>query len=308
MRRQPGARLSVSELAAAALASAVFLAGASPAFALRVVAATNDLGALARAVGGPEIELDVVARADRDPHALEVRPSTLRKTAKADMYLEVGFDLDAWSAHIVRGSRNRDLIVVPCSEVIEPAEVPTGPVDASQGDVHPQGNPHYWLDPQNAVRVAEHLAAVFADADPDHAADYLRRAAEFAASVEERLPAWRAALEGRRFVEYHRTWVYFAERFGMTIAGEVEPFPGIPPGARHLALLAETIRRDSVPVVVRQVYHPDSPLDFLHRETGVRVEVLPASCAEPTPAAYLELIEHAVRILGGHGPPGEDGP
>jgi zinc/manganese transport system substrate-binding protein len=265
---------------------------------LRVVAATNDIGAIAKAVGGDHVEIDVVARPDRDPHAFEVRPSTLRAAARADAYLEVGLSLDLWSADVVRGSRNRKLVVIDCSQAIEPRDVPVGKVDASMGDIHPDGNPHYWLNPRNGAAVARFLAGRFAAIDSEHAADYDGGAQRFAAAINERWAVWESRLADRSFVEHHRTWVYLAAVFGMEIVGRVEPQPGIPPSARHLADLSELIRERSVPVVVRDAYHSEVALEFLARETGVRTAVLPSSCNEPDPAAYLAMFDRAAAVLG----------
>jgi ABC-type Zn uptake system ZnuABC Zn-binding protein ZnuA len=284
--------------AAFALAVAAMLVAPAQAEPLRVLAATNDLAALAAAVGGEHVQVDVVARSDRDPHALEVRPDTMRKAARADLYLAVGMSLDLWSADIVRGSRNRNLVVVDCSVAIEPLEVPVGPVDASMGDVHPEGNPHYWLDPLNGAALARFLAERFSARDAAHAADYAAAAARLAAEIEAKLPAWRERLEGRAFVEYHRTWAYLAGRFGMRIAGRVEPLPGIPPSARHLAELAATIRAERVPVVIRDPYHPDSADGFLAREAGVHTIVLPSSCDGPLPSDYLAHFDRIADTLG----------
>lgn len=269
---------------------------------LRVVAATTDLGAIAEAVGGDRVHIDVVARPDRNPHAVQVRPSAMRDAARADVYLEVGLSLDLWSRGIVSGSRNRDLVVVDCSSVIRPLDVPTGAVSKRMGDVHPEGNPHYWVDPLNAVAVAEMLAERFATLDGAGAEAYRQGARAFAERVEARLDGWRAALANVTLVEYHTSWRYLAERFGVRIAGSVEPLPGIPPSARHLAELTETIEREGVSVVVREPYHPSDPVELLTRETGVRGIVLASSCPEPTADSYLDHMEEVVRRLGG-GPP-----
>jgi len=283
---------------ASLLAAILFAASSTPAASLRVVAATNDLGAIARAVGGDAIELDVVARPDRDPHSLPVLPSTMRATARADMYLEIGLSLDLWSREIIRGSRNRKLTVVDCSRVITPLEVPVGRVDASQGDVHPEGNPHYWLDPANAVLVAELLAREFAAIDAERATDYEARMTAFRAEIGRRLPEWSERLRGRRFVEFHRSWVYLAARFEMEIAGRVEPLPGIPPSAHHLADLASMIRETNVPIAIRDAYHDPSAMEFLARETGVSTAVLPTSCGEPTPESFLAHFDEIAAVLG----------
>jgi zinc/manganese transport system substrate-binding protein len=281
--------------------TAALFATAGPAHAVRIVAATNDLGAIARAVTGPGADIDVVARSDRDPHTFEVTPGVMRLTAKADFYLQAGLSLDLWSADVIRGSRNKDLVVIDCATAIQPIEVPVGRVDASQGDVHPEGNPHYWLDPLNGAKVARLLADQFGRADHAHATDYHARAEAFAAEIEKRLPAWKSALEGRSFVEYHRTWAYLAARFGVEIAGRVEPLPGIPPSAKHLAELAGTIRSRKVTILIRDVYHAPSPTEFLERETGIRTVVLGSSCDQPTPEAYLALFDRVAEALRGPG-------
>jgi ABC-type Zn uptake system ZnuABC Zn-binding protein ZnuA len=280
------------------LFSISLLLTALPAHALRIVAATTDLGAIAKAVTGDLGEIDVIARPDRDPHRLEVRPSFMRKTAKADVYLEVGMSLDLWSFDIVRGSRNRDLHVVNCSRAIEPLEVPAGSVDASMGDVHPEGNPHYWLDPLNGALLARFMAEEFGRIDPQNHDVYVRNAEAFAEEIQARLPGWKRRLTGQSFIEYHRSWIYLATRFDMTIIAQVEPLPGIPPTARHLASLAEIIRARKPTRVVRDFYHSDSPLEFLQRETGIHPVVLPSACAEATPQSYLGHFDEIAAALG----------
>jgi zinc/manganese transport system substrate-binding protein len=148
------------------------------------------------------------------------------------------------------------------------------------------------------AELARFLARRFAERDPPHEADYAAGAERLAAEIEGRLPSWRARLEGRTFVEYHRSWVYLAERFAMRIAGRAEPLPGIPPSARHLAELAEAIRADHVPVVVREPYHPSSADEFLARETGARTIVLPSSCDEPVPEDYVAHFDRIAEALG----------
>src|SRR5262245_30959601 len=206
-------------LAAVVLFGASIGASISAAAPLRILAATNDLAAIARAVTGPSAEIKVVARPDRDLHSLEVRPSMMTMAAKADVYLAVGLSLDLWSEGIVQGSRNQKLRVVRCSDAVQPLEVPVGKVDASMGDVHPYGNPHYWLDPENAVLIARDLAKRFTALDAAQGNVYQANAEAFAKQIEERIPAWKERMQGLSFVEYHRTWIYAAKRFGMEIMG-----------------------------------------------------------------------------------------
>jgi zinc/manganese transport system substrate-binding protein len=167
------------------------------------------------------------------------------------------------------------------------------------GDVHPYGNPHYWLDPENAVLIARDLAKHFTALDPAQGNAYQTNAEAFAKQIEERIPAWKERMQGLSFVEYHRTWIYAAKRFGLEIAGQVEPLPGIPPTAQHLASLSATIREKGIPVVIRDLFHPDGPVEFLQRETGARAAVVPASCAEPTPESYLLIFDRLASAVSG---------
>jgi zinc/manganese transport system substrate-binding protein len=281
------------------LLAVLFLPTGATGAPLRILAATNDLGAIARAVCGPEAEIRAVARSDRDPHALEVRPSMMAMAAKSDVYLGVGLALDLWSEGIVQGSRNSKLVMVNCAEAITPLEIPVGKVDASMGDVHPSGNPHYWLDPENGILVARYLAKRFGAIDSKNGTRYATNAEAFAREIESRMPAWKQELQGVSFIEYHRTWVYAAHRFGMNIVDRVEPLPGIPPTAHHLAKLASTIREQRVGIVIRDLYHSGSALEFLKRETKVRTAVLPSSSDEPTPQAYYALFDRAASVLRG---------
>ena len=282
----------------AALAPLALATPAASGEGLSILAATNDLGAIADAVTGGEAEIEVVARSDRDPHTVEVRPSKMRKAAKADVYLEVGLSLDQWSDGVVRGSRNRKLVVIRCSDAIEPLGVPEGKVDASMGDVHPDGNPHYWLDPLNGAAVGRFLAAKLGEIDPERAELYTANAERFARDLEERLPDWEARLSGGSLVEFHDTWRYLAARFDLEIVDRVEPFPGIPAHARHLAELAEVIRERGVPFVARDSYHSESPVAFLVRETGVRAVVLPSTCDAPTAESYVAHFDRIAVLLG----------
>ncbi len=135
---------------------------------------------------------------------------------------------------------------------------------------------------------------------PSNAKTYAANAEAFSAEIEKRMPGWKEKLAGLEFIEYHRTWEYAAKRFDMTIVDRVEPLPGIPPTAQHLAALAATIREKKVPVVVRDLFHSAEPLEFLKRETGVRIAVLPASCDAPTPESYFALFDRTAAVLRGN--------
>jgi zinc/manganese transport system substrate-binding protein len=270
--------------------------------ALKVCASTNDLASIAATVGGASVEVFAIARPSSDPHRIEALPSHMLKVARAQLYLKVGLGLDPWADALVDGSRNAKLVIVDCSRGVRVLEKPTGKVDASMGDVHPDGNPHYWLDPRNGAIVARTLAEAFAKADPANATAYRARAETFA---QEAAATWKRAadvasrLPSRQVFTYHRSWTYFADAFGLDVVDTVEPVPGIPPTARHLADLVAQARARKVGVLIQEPYFPLDGGRFLTREAGVRQVVQAASCETSAAGAYLAHFDAIMVALSG---------
>src|SRR5690349_6383760 len=165
-------------------AAAALMAPAASHAKLSVAASTTDLASIAASVGGDQVEVFAIAKPGSDPHRIEALPSYMVKVSRAKLYLKVGLGLDQWADAIVDGSRNASVQMVDCSKGVNVLEKPTGKVDASMGDVHPDGNPHYWLDPRNGAVVAHNVADALAKADPGHAADYHARADAFEKEAE----------------------------------------------------------------------------------------------------------------------------
>lgn len=295
-------RMILIGLAMAALvAAATDQAGAT----VKVVASTNDLGSIAAFVGGDRVEVTAICRPTADPHRVEVLPSYMVRVAKAGLYLKVGLGLDQWADGIIDGSHNGKLTVVDCSAGVSVIEKPTGKVDASMGDVHPDGNPHYWLNPANGAVVAKSIAAALGRIDPAGAAGFDARAAEFeraATAMAEKCMATGAALASRSIITYHRSWSYFAMSCGLDVVSTVEPVPGIPPTGRHLKELVDIIHADKVLLVLSEPYFSEDAGKFLARETGVRVAVASPSCATPTAPSYLEHFDQMLALLKGGTP------
>lgn len=266
---------------------------------LKVAASIPDLGSIAASVGGEHVEVFSIARPNADVHHVEVLPSSMVKVSRADVYLKVGFQLDQWADGIIDGSRNGRLLVVDCGRDITPLEKPAG-VNASMGDVHPFGNPHYWLDPRNGAVVAREVADALATRDPAHAQEYAANADRFAADAEacwQRNHAAAQALASHVMFTYHASWVYFARAFDLEVAGTAEPVPGIPPTAKHLAELVQVARSRKVPVLLQEPYFPDDAGAFLAREVGVRVVKAAPSCDDTAPGSYLAHFDALTALL-----------
>lgn len=292
----------IRRIVTAALAAAVLCAPATALAKLRVAASTTDLASIAAAVGGDAAEVFAIARPGGDPHRVEALPSYMVRVSRAQVYLKVGLGLDAWAGAIIDGSRNARLRVVDCSAGVPVLEKPAGRVDASMGDVHPDGNPHYWLDPRNGAIVARTIATALAAADPANADAYRARAEAFASEAQaawERGRAALASLPSRAIVTYHRSWVYFASAFGLEVVNTVEPVPGIPPTAKHLADVERDIRARRAVVLLQEPYFVPDAGRLLARDTGIRVVTLAASCDGEQAGRYLAHVERVVAALAG---------
>jgi ABC-type Zn uptake system ZnuABC Zn-binding protein ZnuA len=285
----------------------IALAGASPVAIsparaeVRIVASTTDLASIAEFIGGDKTRVESIAIGTADPHYVEVLPSYMMKVAKADIYLKVGLDLDRWANEIIDGSRNGKLVVVDCSQNIQPLQRPTTKVDASMGDVHPQGNPHYWLNPANGLIVAEMVTDALAAVDGDNFMYYAGRLEEFQQRFEQKETEWMAQaaeLEGLEIVTFHNSWPYFTEAFGIQVAGFVEPKPGINPTPSHTAKIIELVKARGIPIIGVEPYFSRRAPNTIARLTGAEVVTLPPSVGGAEGADdYFSLFDMIFTIL-----------
>jgi zinc/manganese transport system substrate-binding protein len=247
---------------------------------LDVVASSSDLGSIARSIGGDNISVKYIVDGRSDPHFVEVLPSYMVMVSRADLYLKIGLGLDFWASPIIDGSRNGKLKVVDCSDGVDVLEKPSGPVNASMGDIHPQGNPHYWLDPANARIMARNIADGLADADPANAAAYESGLKAFEKQLDEKIAAWQRAaapLNGLQIITYHNSWPYFCKAFGIKVSGFIEPKPGIEPTASHTAEIIDLMKAQKIVVIGKEPYFSDKAPNSIAAATGGKVINLPPS-------------------------------
>ena len=280
----------IPKVAIAVLALAVIPggpAGPIPARAqekIRVVATLPVLAELVKAVGGDRVEVTAIATPLQDPHFVDAKPSYILAAGQARLFVTAGMDLEVgWEPLVREGSRNAAIQIggpgyVDASAHVQKLGVPTGRVDRSRGDVHPFGNPHYWLDPLNAVPLTADIALALTRVDPANAGLYNDRRRDFLAALERRIATWRsrmAPLRGEAVASYHESWEYFARRFGLEIVGTLEPKPGIPPSPSHLAQIMDRMQAQDVRLILKEPYYEDKNPDLVARETGARVVELP---------------------------------
>jgi ABC-type Zn uptake system ZnuABC Zn-binding protein ZnuA len=301
MRRLIAALLTIALLA---------VAGWMPAAAaarLRVIATIPDLKALTEAVGGDLVEVDSLARANQNPHDLEVRPSLMVKLRRADALVVNGLELDGWADAVLRGANNPAVVpgargFIDASRGVPVLDVPTTRVDRSMGDVHPLGNPHYTVDPGLAPIVTQNLLDGLARLAPEQRTAFERQRQAFLARLELALARWQSTLapvQAVRFVVYHNDFGYFFKRFNLTQLGTIEDRPGIPPSPTHLARLVREMKDARARVVIVVEPWSDQKLAArLAEEAGAKVAVVNARLgAGGGPEAYLASVEANVTAL-----------
>ena len=283
MQRRTFLHAAFGALAAIALSA---LAPPAAAQRLKVVTSTTDLRDIARAVGGNRISAVNISAGYQDPHFVEAKPSFILQLRNADVFAYVGLNLEiGWMPLLVDGARNPKIRPggtgnVDVSRVIPVLDVARGPVDRSQGDVHPLGNPHYWLDPGNGKRIAELFRQKFSELDPAGASAYQRNAQAFNARIDAAARAWApdlAKIRGKPVVAYHTSWRYLVAYTGVNIVGFMEPKPGVPPSPSHVAGLIQTMKRTGAKVIIMEPFYSRKMVDFVAKNTGAQVLVLPSS-------------------------------
>src|SRR5712692_901603 len=217
-----------------------------------VVAATEDLAAIAREVGGDHISVEAIAKGYQDPHFVEAKPSFILKLQKADILVVVGREREiGWLPPLIQQSRNGRIQVgadgyLDASLRARILEIPQGQITRAMGDVHPLGNPHYWLDPENGKIIGREIVAKLSQLRPNDKTYFEQRLADFTNRLTETEKRWLAAMapyKSLKVATYHRSFPNFTERFGLDVMGYVEPRPGIPPTPSHTLELIQEMKR-----------------------------------------------------------------
>jgi len=291
-----------------ALALAVFSAPPAQA-AVRVVASIPTLGSFAKEVGGDRVEVVSLGKGYQDPHFVEPKPSLMVQLNKADLLLYVGLDLEiGWLPPLVLGSRNPkiqngELGSLDCSRAIPVLDVPTTKIDRSMGDIHPQGNPHYWLPPANAKIIAKEIATRLGQIDPQGTTTYQKRLADFEGRVDAAEKSWQpliAKVRGEKIVTYHKSWSYVSAWLGLTEVGYLEIKPGIPPDPQHLLSLIQTMRAQSVKLLLVEDFYNRNTAQLVATKAGAKLLTLPTDVgATPEIKSWFDLAKTILTQLAG---------
>ena len=275
---------------------------------LKIITTTQDLASIAAEIGGDRVQVEALAKGYQDPHFVDAKPSYLVKLRSADLFIEVGRDLEVgWVPGLLQNARNARILpggpgFVDASAGVSVLEQGQ-PVGREQGDVHPLGNPHYWLDPENGLVMARTIRDALSRVSPADRALFEKRCAAFEQRLEDSAKRWKTeakaiGLTGSKVVTYHRSWSYFAKAFGCEVIGNVEPKPGVPPPPKHIQALTETMKAAKVPLLVVEPYFDPKLPSRVAQQSGAALVVLPSSVGGVKEATdYFRLFDVQLAMI-----------
>ena len=274
---------------------------------LNVVSTTEDLGSLAREIGGDKVSVTALARGYQDPHFVDPKPSFILAVSRADVIIVVGRELEiGWLPPLLTSSRNSKIQpgangYLDASLNVKILEIPTGQITRAMGDVHPLGNPHYWLEPGNGRRIAQAIRDKFSQVSPANASFFAQRYTDFdsrLAAGEKRWDAVMAPYTGTKLVTFHRSWPNFMERWGLDVIGYVEPKPGIPPTPQHTIEVIGEMKRQGAKLIIVEPYFDLKTPQAIANQVGGKVLVLAPSVGGVKEVTdYIQLFEYDVNQL-----------
>lgn len=272
-----------------------------------VVATTQDIAAITKAVGKKHVDVISLTKGSRDPHFATAKPSMIRKLFHANLLVLVGAELETgWLPALIQSARNSNVQpgnpgYLDLSMFANIKGKPKVNVTRDMGDVHAAGNPHYWLDPENGILMAKAIADKLSEIDQNNAQEYQANANLFSDKLNAKIIEWKtelAFLRNMPVITYHTSMLYLADTFGLRIADHIEPKPGITPGASHLNKLVSTIKEKQIQLILMEPYYEKRSAQLLNRKTGIKIAVVPQSVgAISSVTDYISLFDEIVKTI-----------
>ncbi|RMD94979.1 MAG: zinc ABC transporter substrate-binding protein [Calditrichaeota bacterium] len=276
---------------------------------IKIVTSIPDLADIAKKIGGDRVEVFAIAAGYQDPHFVDAKPSYIIKLQRADVFIQVGLDLEiGWVPSLLEGSRNKKILwggpgYVDASRGIELLQVPTtDPAKLrAEGDIHIYGNPHYWLDPLNGKIIAENIFQGLTRISPENETYFRQNLEAFEKKIDEKLQGWLEQMRpysGTQIYAYHNSWPYFERRFGFKIAGYIEPKPGIPPSPKYLVKVIRDMKKRGIKIIIKEPYYPPKSSQLVAKNTGaIVVELAPMVGGMPGADDYFSLFDYNINKL-----------
>ena len=274
---------------------------------LKVLTSTMNIKSLTESIVGDRIHLESILKGPQDPHYLSPKPSYMIQARDADLLIFAGMELEiGWLPLIIQGARNPRiqqgrLGYLDASQFIQALSVPKGKVDRFFGDIHPFGNPHYFLDPLRAIQVSKGISEKLSELDPENQDHYLKNQGQFEKNIRKKMTEWKKRIENsevKKIVTYHGSFEYFLDRFQLNPVGLVEEKPGIPPSAKHILNLIDKIKTNQSPCILVSSFYDDKWAEKIKHSIPIHVETVAVEVmALKEVADYISLIEGVVQAI-----------
>ncbi len=273
---------------------------------IRIVTTTSTIANLTQEIVGDQADIYYIASPKRDIHFIAPTPRDVLKVKKAQVFIHGGLDLEAWRGPLLDAVGRTDLMwpagekQIDVSKGVQLLEIPTS-LSRSQGDQHAYGNPHYSMDPENAKIMVNNISEGLSELFPADANRFKKNAAELNRKIDEKLKDWLVRMEpyrGTAVVTYHKSWPYFLKRFNLITLGELEPKPGIPPTAKHMAELINAMKEKNTKVIIKEAFHENKTPTKIAEATGAKVVTLSQDVGETKEEKdYISMMEENVQKL-----------
>lgn len=273
---------------------------------LKIVATTTTFASLVQAIGGDRVEIKSVSLPKFNTHFFQPKFSDVRNVQKADLFVQAGLDHELWTDAILEAAGKPKLFKgaennIQMSQGIRLLDVPESNLSRAQGDVHIFGNPHIWMNPENARIMAENILDRLIAHNPENAAYYEQNAKTFLAKLDQKIPEWKALAEsvkGKEVVSYHKDIAYFADFMGFAVYRFYEPKPGIPPTPKDLISLQNYMKEKQIKAMIQPIYYSREATDALAERVGAKVYIICQNVGEIKGTEdYISLFDYNVKTL-----------
>ena len=258
---------------------------------------------ITKKIAGDLVDIKTLSKPKEDPHFVMARPSLIAKLRNADLLILNGAQLEiGWLPPLIKRANNRRVFeggdgFLDLSNSIEMIDAHDS-VSRADGDVHPDGNPHFILDPYNVPIVAKSIADKLSNIDSANSQKYQSNYKSFKESWDKKLLNWdekMRPLKGMKVIEYHKIFDYFLKRYQMELVDTIEPIPGISPTSKHTIALIDKIKNTKEPILImHDVYHNKKASKLISAQTGIKVIDIPHDVNAISGANSIERLFKAI--------------
>lgn len=250
---------------------------------LNVVVTYPYIGSIVKEIGGDKVNVFSLANGEWDPHTIVPKPSFIAKLRNADLLIINGAQLEiGWLPQLLKQANNPKIQIgtsglLDLSKHVDLIDVPSS-ISRAQGDIHPDGNPHFYLDFNNIPKIAEAITKILSNADLSNKEYYEKNDSIFFKKYNKKLKEWREKLKplsGTKIIEYHKLFDYLIRRAELELVSTIEPVPGISPTSKHIESLEKLLSSNKVEMILQDVYHSKDAAEFLSKKYNVKMKILP---------------------------------